>query len=558
MLPNIDINHIPFSRYGAYVAIVGDEKENKIYLHSSFRRFGDDREFKVAFLDGENELPITYSATPEKVTVKTEKGNVELYIRDDRSIAIVSHGVTYKLETAASWAYGIQSGETFIEIIDDGHLIYDQIRVQSGKAVLKGEPQEYYGNKFDYGRTVIISGESVVSVTTTTDEGYPVKMPIIPEEDCREIVAEWEKFAAKMPKCELGGEFVSVTWFNLWGSFVRAYDMYPVDTMLMSKKFMNSVWSWDHCFNALTMAHVDKQTSLNQFNAPFIHQFSSGILPDMWNPILGPNLAVTKPPIHGWCFSKLMKMFDFDKATLEQTYKYLEKWTNFWMNYRDYDNDGVPAYPMGCDSGWDNSTMFDKSFYMETPDLPSFLILQMRTLAEISEKLGNADKKEEWIKRSEKLYADFIKHSWNGERFASIASNSHQRDDNPTSLLSLMPIVLGDLLEKDKMDKLVKILVSDFLTENGPATESPKSSKYESDGYWRGPIWAPSTYLIVDGLRRGGYEDLAKDIALRYCRMSDSKAHGNYENFDALTGKGLRAPGYTWSASVYMLFRNEY
>jgi len=558
MLPNIDINHIPFSRYGAYVAIAGDEQENKIYFHCTLRRFGEDRSFKVEFWDGDQELPVTYSATPEKVTVCTDKGTVEMYIRDDRSIAIISHGVTYSLETDGTCAYGACKGENYFEIIDASHLVYHQIRIQSGHAIFKECLQDLNGKQADWKRCIAISGDSVVSLTSTTDEAFPVKMPICPEEDYAEIREEWGKFAEKMPKCELGGEFVSVTWFNLWSSFVRAYDMYKSDTMLMSKKKMSSVWSWDHCFNALTMAYIDKQKSLDQFNAPFVHQYDSGVLPDAWRPIFGPYLCVTKPPIHGWCFSKLMKMFDFDKETLEQTYSYLEKWTEFWLEYRDYDNDGIPAYPQGCDSGWDNSTMFASGFYMETPDLPSFLILQMRTLAEISEKLGNTDKKNEWIKRSEKLYTDFINHSWNGERFALIQDGSHERNDNPTSLLSLMPIVLGDILEKDKMVKLVKILVSDYLTDNGLATEAPTSSLYESNGYWRGPIWAPSTYLIVDGLRRGGYEDLAKDIALRYCRMSDTIACGNYENFDAITGKGLCAPGYTWSASVYMLFRNEY
>jgi len=557
MLPIIDINHIPFSRYGAYVAIIGDEKENTIYLHSDFRSFWQDREFKMTFLDGENVLPITYFATPEKVTVKTEKGNVEMYIRDDLTFVIISHGVTYTLETTSPCAYGTYKSENYIEIIDAAHHLYNQIRIQSGNTSVYGGMQDANGNLIEYRRFVKVSGESLIAITSTTDEAFTVKMPVNPESDYAEIRAEWEKFAEKMPKCELGGEFVGVTWYNLWSSFVRAFDMYTEDMMLMSKKIMCSVWSWDHCFNALTMAHVDKKTALNQFYAPFVHQRPSGILPDSWNPITGPSLSVTKPPIHGWCFSKLMKMFDFDRETLEKTYIYLEKWTNFWFDYRVYHGDGIPAYPQGCDSGWDNSTLFDTGFYNETPDLPAFLILQMRTLAEISEKLGNNGKKDEWIKRSEKLYELFINRFWNGERFSSF-NGLRERNDNPTSLLSLMPIVLGDLLEKDKMDKLVKILVSDFLTDNGLATEAPTSSKYKSDGYWRGPIWAPSTYLLVDGLRRGGYEDLAKDIALRYCRMTDTVACGNYENFDAITGKGLCAPGYTWSASVYMLFRNEY
>ena len=40
--------------------------------------------------------------------------------------------------------------------------------------------------------------------------------------------------------------------------------------------------------------------------------------------------------------------------------------------------------------------------------------------------------------------------------------------------------------------------------------------------------------------------------------MAEHKAQGQYENFDALTGVGLRAPGYTWTASVFMLLTWEY
>ena len=137
-------------------------------------------------------------------------------------------------------------------------------------------------------------------------------------------------------------------------------------------------------------------------------------------------------------------------------------------------------------------------------------------------------------------------------------SRSHEYEANPTSLLSLMPLVLGDLLPAHIREKPVEVLKRDFLTDNGLATEMPASPKYEPDGYWRGPIWAPTTYLLVDGLRRGGYAELAGEIAYRYCRMSCERAFGNYENFDALTGVGRRAPGYTWAASVYLMFHREY
>jgi NDP-sugar pyrophosphorylase family protein len=81
---------------------------------------------------------------------------------------------------------------------------------------------------------------------------------------------------------------------------------------------------------------------------------------------------------------------------------------------------------------------------------------------------------------------------------------------------------------------------------------------YEYNGYWRGPIWAPSTYLIVDGLNRMGRTEEARLIAKRFVEMCAFKAKGNYENFDPFTGQGLCAPGYTWTASVYLCLLWEY
>lgn len=129
----------------------------------------------------------------------------------------------------------------------------------------------------------------------------------------------------------------------------------------MAKKFMTSTWSWDHCFNALAMADLGdrtmaKQIALHQFSAPFYLQTEQGVLPDMWNPDVETRWGTTKPPIHGWCFGKLMDRFDFTEEELKTVYGWLEKWTGWWMEYSDTDHDGIPDYPQGCDSGWDNST----------------------------------------------------------------------------------------------------------------------------------------------------------------------------------------------------------
>ena len=93
--------------------------------------------------------------------------------------------------------------------------------------------------------------------------------------------------------------------------------------------------------------------------------------------------------------------------------------------------------------------------------------------------------------------------------------------------------------------------LAEHLTEHGLATEPPTSQAYEPDGYWRGPIWAPSTALLVDGLRRSGHDELSDLVSDRFRALCERS--GFAENFDAVSGQGLRDRAYTWTAAVYLV-----
>jgi glycogen debranching enzyme len=139
---------------------------------------------------------------------------------------------------------------------------------------------------------------------------------------------------------------------------------------------------------------------------------------------------------------------------------------------------------------------------------------------------------------------------WTGEAFIAVGAVSGT-PSSTSSLLNLLPLILGERLPEQARRALVDHL-SAHLTRHGPATEPVDSPHYEADGYWRGPIWAPSTALIEDGLRRSGYEELADTVSERFRRMCE--ASGFAENFDAQTGAGLRDRAYTWTAAVYLVF----
>lgn len=287
----------------------------------------------------------------------------------------------------------------------------------------------------------------------------------------------------------------------------------------------------------------------------FDHQSESGRIPDSINDsIIIDNYC--KPPIHGWTLRKLRKLMRLDRSQLEEAYEKLGKWTQWWLNYRDQDGDGLCEYTHGNDSGWDNSTAFRFLPPVTLPDLAAFLVIQMEELGEIAELIGRKSDSLLWKERAEQMLGKMLEKLFRDNRPLAIQTVTGEVTENE-SLILYLPIVLGGRLPAGVRSYLIEQLKSDrFYTEHGLATESPSSSLYESDGYWRGPIWAPSTMLLADGLWECGEKEFVRDITERFCR--NVSRSGCAENFDALTGAGLRDRAYTWTASVMLVMAHEY
>jgi glycogen debranching enzyme len=287
----------------------------------------------------------------------------------------------------------------------------------------------------------------------------------------------------------------------------------------------------------------------------FDHQRRDGRLPDSVSDRLV-RWEFAKPPIHGWALGKLMVHPGLlSDEQLQEAYEPLCRWTRWWLDCRDDDRDGLPQYNHGNDSGWDNGTTFLGGVPVETPDLAAFLVLQMETLATVARRLGKADEANGWDRESSALLTRLLDRLWRKDRFVALRGESHATVDTD-SLLPLVPLVLGRRLPPSVSSALVRRLRERFLTPHGLATEWPESQEYRSDGYWRGPIWAPSTYLMVDGLIDLGERGLAQEISRGFLAMASRS--GMAECFDALTGQGLRDRAYTWTASVFLLLQNAF
>lgn len=359
--------------------------------------------------------------------------------------------------------------------------------------------------------------------------------------DFAEAVAPWRSSAT--PAAELAA-------YVLWSATVRPTGLVTRPAVLMSKHWMDKVWSWDHCFNALALAPGCPELALDQFALPFDHQDDSGALPDSvtHSEVL---YNFVKPPIHGWAHGHLRRRLPVppSHAELAETYDRLERWTTFWLTARRAPGAELAHYQHGNDSGWDNATTFDPERVVVTADLTAFLVLQAHELAELAAELRNGDLARRWTGVAEDLQAALLDQLWTGERFVARGVGTGDTWGS-ASLLDLMPIVLGEHLPGHVSGALADHIKA-HLTPYGLATELPTSPHYLADGYWRGPIWAPATVLVEDGLRRAGHLRLADDISARFRALCET--HGFAENFDALTGTGLRDRAYTWTAGSYLL-----
>jgi glycogen debranching enzyme len=238
---------------------------------------------------------------------------------------------------------------------------------------------------------------------------------------------------------------------------------------------------------------------------------------------------------------------------LAEAYDYLSKSSLWWSKYRTWPGDVLPYYVHGFE-GWDNSTIFDEGVPIVSPDLAAYLVVQSEVLSEIARALKKEPEAVEWQRKSDELLAALVKTLWKQDHFVGIIRPSGKTVECE-SLITCMPMILGRRLPDSVQKALVK-QIREHVTPWGLASEKPTSSKYAKCSYWRGPVWAPTTMIVVTGLADIGETELVKTIARGFC--SACLKSGFYENFDAKTGEGHYNSAYTWTSSVYMIFASQY
>lgn len=332
--------------------------------------------------------------------------------------------------------------------------------------------------------------------------------------------------------------------YVLWSNTLPKDGYFARTPVCSSRAGMTRLWSWDNVFNAIALAPYHPELAFDQMMIPYDLIAANGQIPDAIG-ATGLEWTNVKPPVQGWAYKILLKSNRYfeKRSVLKEIYFPMKRNTDWWLNRGE-----TPSYYHGNDSGADNSTCFDRSDCIETPELLALLSVQCEILSETAEKLGLYSDVKTYKRLADDLLKRVIEEYFDGKLFIKngVTGEKYYVD----SLLPYRALILGKKLPENMQKHIVERLKNDFLGEYGLASEALKSENYEKDAYWRGSLWSPDQYMIAYGLNEIGETELACNILKRY--NAAILKNGFYENYDVHTGEKERCKNFSWPVCCYL------
>jgi glycogen debranching enzyme len=333
------------------------------------------------------------------------------------------------------------------------------------------------------------------------------------------------------------------------------------EAMTPSKIHYVGVWQWDAYFHALAYRHIEMNLAKDQLRIVLDHQRSDGMIPDAVHDegtvtrLAFPVEAdVTKPPLVAWAAWKLYEI-DQDVEFLNEVYGPIVRWNDWWFEKNDVDGNGLCEYQHPFSSGLDDSPLWDEGVPVESPDLNTYLYLQQEVLSKMARVIGDEAEAEKWAQRAEAQAARMVRWMWDEDAGLFWANRpNHGARVKVRTPFSLFPLLTGRLPARVTR-RLVEHLTdeSEFWSRYPLPTVALNDPKYDPLTMWRGPTWVNVNYLMIEGLQRTGYIELARELRRRtldlLCLHDDI-----YEYYHPQTGEvpPKAASIFGWSAAVFI------
>jgi hypothetical protein len=203
-------------------------------------------------------------------------------------------------------------------------------------------------------------------------------------------------------------------------------------------------------------------------------------------------------------------------------------------------------------------------------DISSEMVLFAGNLSEIANLIGKKKDAKYFLKESKELSDKINKLMWDKDKKFYFDLTTDNKKVYIKTVAAFWTLLAG-VTSKEQALSLKEELENPktFGRLHPVPTCSADAQGYDSlGGYWKGAVWAPTNTMVIRGLERYGYSDLAREIALKhlYAVAEIYKKTGTiWENYQPdvieqgkFNGKYIKKDFVGWSGLAPILYFIEY
>ena len=562
---HIDITKLPFSDRGSRLLIFQTPGQSRLFLKLAERLTEIEAGIEsylsrppfiqdICLVDGKGApLEFTVTTTPYRLTFHTQIGDFGLVFQDRRTLS-------WSLPSRIKSGLRFHVSPQFWQRTTDGGAFkfIRNVTYQTNGKVVQNRITPKNGG---YTVRFIASAEQDCTITLTIYPELSQDTQLQPfSQSSAAAKQRWDEWFDRIPPvAERYRPAYALAWWVMGNNIISAQGNILYESMSPSKHAYVGLWLWDNAMHSLAYRYIDAQLARNQIRGMLAQQFPSGMLPDaiydegvvaaIDHPIVG---EVTKPPLLAWAALKLHEM-DPDFNFLKEIYVPLVHSNAWWLHMNDDDGDGLVQYNHPYSSGLDNSPLWDYGMPVESPDLNTYLCIQMKSLAGIAEILGLQSESLMWRKRASAIVKRMIQDFWDEEAGLFWALN----DEMPIPVVTpfnLYPLWTGELPEKIRSCLLAHLTnPEEFWGEYPIPTVARKDPHYDPDSMWRGPVWANINYFFIEMLHQMGEHSLASTLRRKTLELiMGHNVIAEYYNSETGAIPEKAALAFGWTAAVFI------
>ncbi|MDO4573476.1 MAG: trehalase family glycosidase, partial [Clostridia bacterium] len=330
------------------------------------------------------------------------------------------------------------------------------------------------------------------------------------------------------------------------------------------------LFDWDTFFAAIQYALIGKELAYSTFFSIIEELTPEGMVPN-FGCATGQSRDRSEPQVGALCAWRLYQQFK-DKWFIESVFEPLLTWNRWRFRERDKNHDGLmelgstkfsgtydelkaDGFGAGTkqgamwESGLDNSTMFDRAVFNEELEcleqsyagLNGLMLADCDLLARMARLLGRDSEEKELTARYDALTARIEAELWSEEAGTYLNKGWDGAFDPTLSLTHFYPM-LGGRVPPERQKKLMAHLrdENEFWGKYVVPNIARCDASFPEQEYWRGRIWAPTNFLVGEGLLRMGETETWDEVTrLGLAMFLDcwQKKGIVGENYNAITGE---------------------